>query len=189
MNNKYRCLEDDLKGLKRLFRKCFTRNDNNIPAYRGQQVGRKHHDLGANIKSQLNGKGYDYHIEQGRDLTDILMGTAYQLGYDACYISKAEPYHFVMQAQGAIIHRDKDAKLALAKGQDMFEGLEVQDGRLVSIVDAMITMLDILERNNTVSGDAMLATTDLAEKFGKFIDHHNSKRGKLGLPIIELKTK
>lgn len=94
MKNEYRNVEDDIKGLVKVFRKCFDRNDNPIPLYKGQDIERKAHD-GFKIKDRLKpGKdefeGMRYETEQGRDLVDVLLSGAFQLGYDLCCVTKVE---------------------------------------------------------------------------------------------------
>lgn len=74
-----RNVDSDIRGLVKIFETCFDRNSNPIPKYDGVEQTPSINNIGL-ISENLNGDLYKYHLKEGRDLAEILLACAYNLG-------------------------------------------------------------------------------------------------------------
>lgn len=160
MKNPNRNVEDDIRGLLKVFRRTFDRNESEIPKYTGQECEQKFIDRPFNIKSNLNGKGYEYHIEEGRKLEDILLSSAYQLGYDLCQVTKVEGMSAIISMFNSV---NSDRLSDIRNSHSSTSVADTSDGVTIGIIDAILTLLKVLKGRDFSSMDVNDAMKDLKE--------------------------
>lgn len=154
-----RNIEDDLKGLIKFFKKCFTRNNEDVPKYSGQLIESNTFD-DYSIKASLNPKSeaYKYHLERGRDLSVILLSCAYQLGFDCCYVKELKPLNRFIKMTNA---GNSDIIKSIRKSQQSFTFSDTEDGIAVGLIDAIITISNVLSKMDLNSMETRDALKDL----------------------------
>jgi hypothetical protein len=149
MSKANRDIESDLKGLESIFRKCFKRNERPVPPYKGQDIQRKHYD-GFLIAERFKpgSEANEYETER-RDLVQMLLGAAYQLGYDLCYVTKYQEAADTNKAIGEVIQALK----------------EKHEADSLLIVESLINMAKLLPAVQYMNVDKKLshAISDLRE--------------------------
>ena len=156
---KYRGLEEDLKGLVKIFKACFKRNENPIPRYRGQEIGRRAYDYPYSVASDLNGIGYEAHLDQGRELNEILLSLAWKLGFDYCHVAVVEKRDRDYGVIRSLI--SSSALKSIKKGHDSYESLYSDEGIICGVIDSIITQLRIIRASDLSGIDVRDALRDL----------------------------
>ena len=100
----YRNIETDLKGLVKIHNVCFKLENIEIPLYVGQEVKPSIYNNGL-ISDNLNGEKYQWHIENGRNLGEILLAQAYNLGYDLCLDNEINMRDAIIETQRLLIEK------------------------------------------------------------------------------------
>jgi len=99
-----RNIETDLKGLVKIHNECFKLEKTKIPLYNGQEVKPSLYNNGL-ISDNINGEKYQWHIDNGRNLGDILLAMAYNLGYDSCLENEIKTRDAIIESQRLLIEK------------------------------------------------------------------------------------
>ena len=99
-----RNIETDLKWLVKIHNKCFKLENTEIPLYNGQEVKPSIYNNGL-ISDNINGEKYQWHIDNDRNLGEILLAMSYNLGYDACLENEIKMRDALIETQRLLIEK------------------------------------------------------------------------------------
>jgi hypothetical protein len=75
-------IERDISGLVDLHEKCFEQTTQEIPEYEGTEIKATSYNNGT-IEDNLSGEAFEWHKKNDRQLSEILLACAYNLGRDS----------------------------------------------------------------------------------------------------------